>query len=60
MNNREINPYFELQHGSIVSINDIKEKMPLAMPTVERLIEEGRVVGQRVLSLDGYTSDTII
>ena len=57
---RELNPYFALHHGHMVSMNELRGKVPVIKPALDSLIENGEIVGQRILTFDGQTEDILI
>ena len=57
---RELNPYFALQHGFIVSVDSIKQKAPQTMAAVSALIEADKIVGQYAFTLEGNMQDMLI
>ena len=50
--NEEYNPYFRLMKGKTVTMSEIRSSIPFIKPSVDTLLNEGKVVGQYTLDRD--------
>lgn len=52
--------YFTLFKGARVSLNQLLEETPTVSSAIDALVRDKRVVGQRMLPVEGLKSDTIV